>query len=63
MSFAALKKHQATDRLVLRLACPCFLENLADILVSFLDAAMIGVLGPAATAAVMKVLLMHFMTI
>lgn len=52
MSLAALKKHRATDRLVLRLACPCFLENLADILVSFLDAAMIGVLGPAATAAV-----------
>lgn len=52
MNLATMKKHQATDRLVLRLACPCFLENLADIMVSFIDAAMIGALGPAATAAV-----------
>lgn len=40
------------DRRVLRLAWPCVLENLAVIMISFVDAAMIGVLGPSATAAV-----------
>ncbi|MBQ9265097.1 MAG: MATE family efflux transporter [Clostridia bacterium] len=37
---------------MLRLAWPCVLENLTVIMISFVDAAMIGVLGPAATAAV-----------
>ena len=46
------KEHQAVNRLVLRLAWPCILENLTVIMISFVDAAMIGVLGPAATAAV-----------
>ena len=44
--------HRAADRQVLRLAWPCILENLTVILISFVDAAMIGVLGPKATAAV-----------
>ena len=44
--------HQAANRLVLRLAWPCVLENLTVIMISFVDAAMIGVLGPEATAAV-----------
>ncbi len=44
--------HRAADRQVLRLAWPCILENLTVIMISFVDAAMIGVLGPAATAAV-----------
>lgn len=44
--------HRAADRQVLRLAWPCILENLTVIMISFIDAAMIGVLGPAATAAV-----------
>ena len=48
-SFAA---HREEDRQVLRLAWPSILENLAVIMISFIDAAMIGVLGPAATAAV-----------
>ena len=45
-------RHRETDRRVLRLAWPCVLENMTVILISFIDAAMIGVLGPAATAAV-----------
>lgn len=52
MKSNALGGRQATDRLVLRLAWPCVLENLAGIMISLVDAAMIGVLGPAATAAV-----------
>lgn len=51
--FAAFSsRHRETDRQVLRLAWPCVLENMTVILISFIDAAMIGVLGPAATAAV-----------
>lgn len=46
------RDHRAADRQVLRLAWPCILENLTVIMISFIDAAMIGVLGPAATAAV-----------
>lgn len=46
------RSHRAADRQVLRLAWPCILENLTVIMISFIDAAMIGVLGPAATAAV-----------
>ena len=49
---ASSAQRRETDRLVLRLAWPCVLENLAVILISLADAAMIGVLGPAATAAV-----------
>ena len=37
---------------MLQLAWPCVLENLTVIMISFIDAAMIGVLGPSATAAV-----------
>ena len=48
-SFSA---HRTADRQVLRLAWPSILENLTVIMISFIDAAMIGVLGPAATAAV-----------
>ena len=47
----ALSRRDA-DKRVLQLAWPCFLENLAVIMISFVDAAMIGVLGPSATAAV-----------
>ena len=46
------RDHRAADRQVLRLAWPCILENLTVIMISFIDAAMIGVQGPAATAAV-----------
>ena len=49
---ASSAQRRETDRLVLRLAWPCVLENLSVILISLADAAMIGVLGPAATAAV-----------
>lgn len=46
------EKHRLTDRMVLRLAWPCIMENLTVIMISLIDAAMIGQLGPAATAAV-----------
>ena len=52
MGAFAFSRHRAADRKVLRLAWPCILENLTVIMISFIDAAMIGVLGPAATAAV-----------
>ncbi|MBR1585888.1 MAG: MATE family efflux transporter [Clostridia bacterium] len=52
MNASVIRGHRAADRKVLRLAWPCVLENLAVIMISFVDAAMIGVLGPAATAAV-----------
>lgn len=52
MHSLSFREHRATDRRVLRLAWPCILENLAVIMISFIDAAMIGVLGPEATAAV-----------
>ena len=52
MSLDFLTGHREADRQVLRLAWPCILENLTVIMISFVDAAMIGVLGPAATAAV-----------
>lgn len=52
MDRSFLLKHGKTDRVVLRLAWPCVLENLTVIMISFMDAAMIGVLGPSATAAV-----------
>lgn len=45
-------KYRQADRRVLSLAWPCVLENLSVIMISFVDAAMIGALGPAATAAV-----------
>lgn len=48
----SFRGHRAADRSVLRLAWPCILENITVIMISFVDAAMIGVLGPAATAAV-----------
>ena len=44
--------HREADKRVLGLAWPCVLENLSVIMISFVDAAMIGALGPAATAAV-----------
>ena len=52
MSFNFFRAHRETDSQVLRLAGPSILENLAVIMISFVDAAMIGVMGPAATAAV-----------
>ena len=52
MTIFSFAGHRAEDRQVLRLAWPCILENLTVIMISFIDAAMIGVLGPAATAAV-----------
>ena len=52
MSVFSFAANRAADQKVLRLAWPCILENLAVIMISFIDAAMIGVLGPAATAAV-----------
>ena len=52
MSVFSFSANRAADQKVLRLAWPCILENLAVIMISFIDAAMIGVLGPAATAAV-----------
>lgn len=52
MNVFSLRAHRETDRQVLRLAGPSILENLAVIMISFVDAAMIGVMGPAATAAV-----------
>ena len=52
MHVFSFRAHRAEDREVLRLAWPCILENLAVIMISFIDAAMIGILGPAATAAV-----------
>ena len=52
MRFLSFRAHRDADRQVLRLAGPSILENLAVIMISFVDAAMIGVMGPAATAAV-----------
>ena len=52
MTVFSFTAHREEDRQVLRLAWPSILENLAVIMISFIDAAMIGVLGPAATAAV-----------
>ena len=52
MGAFSFREHKKADRQVLRLAWPCILENLTVIMISFIDAAMIGVLGPAATAAV-----------
>lgn len=52
MGTFSFREHKKADRQVLRLAWPCILENLTVIMISFIDAAMIGVLGPAATAAV-----------
>lgn len=52
MDISCLGKHRTTDRIVMRLAWPSVLENLTVMMISFMDAAMIGVLGPAATAAV-----------
>lgn len=52
MDVFSLRKYRAVDRQVLHLAWPCILENLSVIMISFIDAAMIGSLGPAATAAV-----------
>lgn len=48
----ALPLMHPADRRVLRLAWPSVLENLTVIMISFVDAAMIGALGPSATAAV-----------
>ena len=52
MGIVSVFRGRTEDRRVLRLAWPCILENLAVIMISLVDAAMIGVLGPAATAAV-----------